>query len=89
MFSPSRQNLLDHIAAHVGQAEISALEFVGEAIVVDAKLMRGCGSCFQAFGRMRRARSNQLPMARRKPGRICSPVSSSWSVSVATSVGEW
>ena len=35
----SRQNLVDHSAMHVGQAEIAALEFVGQAFVVDAEQM--------------------------------------------------
>ncbi len=33
----SRQNLIDYSAMHVGQAEIAALEFVGQAFVVDAE----------------------------------------------------
>ena len=48
-----RQNLLDHVAAHVGQAEVSALEFVGEAFVVDAELvptLRLWGVCRVRFG---------------------------------------
>jgi len=33
----SRQNLIDHSAMHVGQTEVAALEFVGQAFVVDAQ----------------------------------------------------
>ena len=39
----SRQDFFHHVAVHVGEAKVSALEGVGEAFVVDAEQMQHGG----------------------------------------------
>ena len=39
----SRQHVLDHIAMHVGQAEIATLEAIGQLLVIDAQAVQDRG----------------------------------------------
>ena len=40
---PLRQNLLHHLAVHVGQAVVAALEAVGQPLVIEAEQVQDRG----------------------------------------------
>ena len=60
-----RQDRLDHLAGDVGQAEVAALEAVGQPLVVDAEQVRGSWRAGRGRGRRPRRRCSRVRRSRR------------------------